>query len=119
MSETLCVGIIGCDTSHCIEFTARLNDAAHPDHVPGARVVVACPSMSPDMPWSRDRAEGFVAELRERHDVRLVSSINELLGECDAVLLCSLDGRCHPSQAHPVLEAGKAVFIDKPVAASL
>lgn len=112
------LGIIGCDTSHCVEFTSRLNDATHPGHTSGARVVVAHPTMSPDMPWSRDRAEGFVRELREKHGVRLVGSINEMLAECDAVLLCSLDGRPHPAQAKPVLEARKPIFVDKPVAAS-
>jgi predicted dehydrogenase len=75
--------------------------------------------MSPDMPWSRDRAEGFVKELKEKHGVSLVNSVEGLLAECDAVLLCSLDGRPHPAQARPVLEAGKPVFVDKPVAASL
>lgn len=113
------IGVIGCDTSHCVEFTARLNDPSHPGHVPGTRVVAAHPTMSADMPWSRDRAEGFVKELRETHGVCIVASIKKLLGECDAVLLCSLDGRPHPSQARPVLEAGKPVFVDKPVAASL
>ncbi len=112
------VGIIGCDTSHCVEFTARLNDEGHPGHVPGARVVAAYPTVSPDMPWSRDRAEGFVRELRELRGVRLAAGISELLAECDAVLLCSLDGRPHPEQARPVLEAGKPVFVDKPVAAT-
>jgi predicted dehydrogenase len=117
--QPLRIGIIGCDTSHCVEFTARLNDEAHPGHTPGARVVAAYPTMSPDMPWSRDRAEGFVRELRETHGVHLAGSIPEMLSDCDAVLLCSLDGRAHPAQARPVLEAGKPVFVDKPVAASL
>jgi len=35
------------------------------------------------------------------------------------VLLESVDGRPHLEQARPVLKAGKPVFIDKPVAASL
>src|SRR5215203_1730697 len=117
-ATSLRIGIIGCDTSHGVEYAARLNDKNHPGQVPGARIVVAHPTMSPDMPWSRDRAEGFVKELREKYGVRLVGSIRELLAECDAVLLCSLDGRPHPAQARPVLEAGKPVFVDKPVAAS-
>lgn len=119
MSAPLRIGIIGCDTSHCVEFTSRLNDPAHSGHVPGARVVVAHPSMSPDMPWSRNRAEGFVRDLHEKYNVRITPSMDELLGACDAVLLCSLDGRLHPAQARPVLEAHKPVFVDKPVAASL
>jgi predicted dehydrogenase len=118
MSEPLRVGIIGCDTSHCVEYAARLNDQSHPDHIPDARIVAAYPTMSPDMPWSRSRAEGFVKELTEKRGVRVVGSIEALLAESDAVLLCSLDGRPHPAQARPVLEARKPVFVDKPVAAS-
>lgn len=113
------IGIIGCDTSHAIEFTARLNDAGHPGHVAGARVVVAHPTVSPDMPWSQTRAAGFVEELQTRHGVEMVGSIEALLERCDAVLLCSLDGRAHPEQVTPVLRAGLPVFLDKPVAGSL
>src|SRR5687767_11694638 len=112
------IGIIGCDTSHSVEYAARLNDEGNPDHIPGARITVAFPTMSPDMPWSRSRADGFVKELQEKRGVRLVESIPALLDQCDAVLLCSLDGRPHPQQARPILEARKPVFIDKPIAAS-
>jgi hypothetical protein len=35
------IGIIGTDTSHAVEFTRILNDAAGEDHVPGAHVVDA------------------------------------------------------------------------------
>jgi predicted dehydrogenase len=37
----------------------------------------------------------------------------------DVVLLESVDGRPHLQQARPVLKAGKRLFIDKPMAASL
>ncbi|MEZ0387052.1 MAG: Gfo/Idh/MocA family protein [Verrucomicrobium sp.] len=113
------IGIIGCDTSHASEFTARLNDAKHSGHVPGARVVAAHPTVSPDMPWSQSRAAGFVEELQTRHAVEMVGSIEALLKRCDAVLLCSLDGRAHSDQVAPVLRAGLPVFLDKPVAGSL
>jgi predicted dehydrogenase len=47
-----------------------------------------------------------------------VGSVDELLAECDAVLLCSLDGRPHREQFR-ACAAGRPVFVDKPVAASL
>jgi predicted dehydrogenase len=50
--------------------------------------------------------------------VRLVRDMDELLAECDAVLLCSLDGRPHLGQFESCA-MGKPVFVDKPVAASL
>lgn len=113
------IGLVGCDTSHATEFAARINDPRHPGHVPGGRVVAALPSTSPDMPWSRDRAAGFVETLKNQHGVELVAGMDRLLSCCEAVLLCSLDGRRHPAQVEPVLEAGLPVFLDKPVAGSL
>ena len=115
--EDLKIGMIGLDTSHSVEFTARLHDRNHPHHVPGGRVVVACPTMSPDMPWSSQRAAGFVNEMASVHGVAMVGSIEEMLPRCDAVLLCSLDGRPHLEQFR-ACAVGKPVFVDKPVAAS-
>lgn len=51
--------------------------------------------------------------------VEITSSIKELLSKVDVVLLETNDGRLHLEQATEVLKAGKRMFIDKPVAASL
>ncbi len=51
--------------------------------------------------------------------VEIVNSIDELLPKVDFILLETNDGRLHLEQALPVLKAGKRMFIDKPVAASL
>ena len=51
--------------------------------------------------------------------VTIVDSIKDLLREVDVVLLETNDGRLHLEQAIPVFKAGKTVFIDKPIAASL
>ena len=51
--------------------------------------------------------------------VEIVDSIDELLKRVDVVLLESVDGRPHLAQARPVIAAGKPLFIDKPMAASL
>lgn len=113
------VGIIGCDTSHATAFTEILNDPAGKDHVPGAKVVAAFKSFSPDMEWSRTRVDGYIAELRERHGVHITGSIAELCSGVDAVIVGSVDGRAHPEQARAVIAAGKPVFVDKPLAATL
>ena len=113
------VGIIGLDTSHVIAFTKILNDPANPDHVPGARVVAAYKGGSPDLPSSRDRVEGYTKQLREEFGVEIVEDIPTLCAKVDAVLLESVDGRRHLEQVKPVFEAGKRVFIDKPLAATL
>jgi predicted dehydrogenase len=116
--KLLKVGIIGLDTSHVVAFTNLINKA---DKGPleNIRVVAAYPGGSPDLDISVNRIEGFTKTLREKHKVEIVDSIPALLEKVDAVLLESVDGRPHLEQVRPVFAAGKPVFIDKPIAASL
>lgn len=116
--EPLRVGIVGLDTSHGEQFTLRLNDASHPAHVPGARVVAAWPGGSPDLPLSAGRVSGFTSALRDR-GVAILSSIAEVCAAVDAVMILSLDGRAHLGQVRQVLATGRPFFLDKPVAATL
>jgi len=51
--------------------------------------------------------------------VEIVQSVEELLTKVDVVLLETNDGRLHLEQALKVIKAGKPMFIDKPIAASL
>ena len=113
------VGIIGTDTSHVPAFTRLLNDPSGPDHVPGAKVVAAYPGGSPDIESSRTRVKKYAAQLRDEWGVEIVDDIPTLCSKVDAVLLESVDGRTHLAQVKAVFEAGKPVFIDKPLAASL
>jgi len=112
------IGIIGLDTSHVVAFTQLLNLADRSDHVPGARVVAAFPQGSRDIESSVSRVSGYTEQLRG-FGVEIVPSIADLVGRVDAVLLESNDGRVHLEQAAPVLAAGKRLFVDKPMAASL
>ena len=82
-------------------------------------MVAAFKGGSPDLPISADRVEGFAKTIHDKYGVELVGSIEELLRKVDVVLLESVDGRPHLAQATPVLKAGKRLFIDKPLAASL
>ena len=49
----------------------------------------------------------------------MYDTIEAMLPHVDAVMVESVDGRPHLAQAKPVIEAGKRVFIDKPMCASL
>ena len=118
MTEELCVGIIGFDTSHVPAFTKSLNDTTDPFHIPGAKVKYGFPSFSPDIESSYGRVEGFRQELVEKWGVTLVDSVEELIEKVDAVLLESVDGRRHLAEATPVIKARKPLFIDKPLAAN-
>jgi predicted dehydrogenase len=112
------VGIIGLDTSHAIAFTKALNDPAPAPVFDGYKVVAAYPRGSIDIKSSADRIPGYIDEVR-KSGVEIVNSIEELLQKVDVVLLETNDGRLHLEQALKVFRAGKRVFIDKPVAASL
>lgn len=117
-AEPLRVGVIGLDTSHSIAFTKMLNVADAADHVPGARVVVASPRGSADIPSSVSRVPEYTEAIKGL-GVEIVDSVEALVPRVDAVLLESNDGRVHLEQALPVLKAGKRLFIDKPIAGSL
>lgn len=112
------VGIIGLDTSHSVAFTQTLNNPAAGPEYGGYKVVVAYPRGSNDIESSVKRIPGYTEDVKKL-GVEIVSSIEELLGKSDVVLLETNDGRLHLEQALLVLKAGKPVFIDKPVAASL
>ncbi|MCB1128562.1 MAG: Gfo/Idh/MocA family oxidoreductase, partial [Verrucomicrobiae bacterium] len=118
-ADDLRIGLIGLDTSHVIAFTKVLNDPAQKDHVPGARVVAAFKGGSPDVESSRTRVDDYTHQLQADHGVTLCDSIEALCTNVDAVMLESVDGRPHLWQAIPVIEAGKPLFIDKPMAGSL
>ena len=119
LAEGTRVGIIGLDTSHCIAFTKALNDPNAGPEFAGYKVVAAYPtSGSSDLPSSINRLESFTEQVKQQ-GVEIVSSIEELLKKVDVVLLETVDGRKHLEQALPVIKAGKRMFIDKPVAASL
>ena len=112
------VGIIGLDTSHSMAFTRLLNDPDVAADLAGYRVVAAYPHGSANIESSVSRIPGYTEEIKQL-GVEVVDSITELLALVDVVLLETNDGRPHYEQALQVVEAGKPVFIDKPVAASL
>jgi len=118
-AEPLRLGLIGLDTSHVTAFTALLNDPSHKNHVAGAKVVAAFKGGSPDIESSWSRVDKYTQELQERYGVTIYETIEEMCQHVDAVLLESVDGRPHLAQAKPVIQAGKPLFIDKPMAGSL
>jgi predicted dehydrogenase len=81
-------------------------------------VVAAYPHGSPDIESSVSRIPGYTGEVQEL-GVEIVDSIEDLLERVDVVLLETNDGRPHLEQALQVIQAGKPLFIDKPIAGSL
>lgn len=117
-ARELKAGIIGLDTSHAPAFARLLNDPQAPPELAGCRVVAAYPQGSPDIESSVSRVPKYTEDLRGL-GVEIVPSIEALLERVDVVFLETNDGRPHLEQALPVMKAGKPLFIDKPIAASL
>jgi virulence factor len=111
------VGLVGCDTSHAVAFTERLNHLGIDERlwVEGARVVAAVPGTSLVSP---ERIPGFVEQLRG-WGVAILERPAELIGQVDAVMLTTADGNVHRELVRPFLEAGLPLFVDKPFACSL
>lgn len=112
------VGIIGLDTSHSLAFTKTLNGEKAGNEYFSYKVVAAYPKGSLTIQSSVDRIEGYTQQMKDL-GIEIVGSVEELITKVDVVLLETNDARRHLEQALPVLKAGKRMFIDKPMAASL
>lgn len=111
------LGLLDFDTSHCVEFTKRLNhfDKDQEQWVEGAKVVIGCPGESKISP---ERIPGFTEQMKKM-EVPLVDKPADMIGKVDAMLIESVDGSVHYERARPFLEAGIPCFIDKPFACSV
>ncbi|MCS7304081.1 MAG: Gfo/Idh/MocA family oxidoreductase [Thermoguttaceae bacterium] len=116
--KLLRAGMIGLTTSHVIAFTNLINDPKATGPLAQVEVVAGFPGGIQDNPASWDRRPKYTEELRKR-GIRIYESIPEMLRDVDVVLLEEVDGRPHLEWARPVIEAGKPLFIDKPLAANL
>jgi len=112
------VGVIGLDTSHAIAFAKILNVEKGDPAFEGFKVTAAYTYGSLDIPSSTNRYPAYTKQMKEM-GVEIVGSIADLLKQTDVILLETNDGRRHLEQALEVFKAGKRVFIDKPIAASL
>jgi predicted dehydrogenase len=117
-SDPIRIGIIGLDTSHAPAFAKIFNAASAPPEFQGFKVVSAYPHGSADIESSVSRIPKYIEEVKG-YGVEIADSIPRLLEKVDVVLLETNDGRPRREQALQVIKAGKPMFIDKPVAASL
>ena len=112
------IGMVGLDTGHSVSFTELLNDDSAGDKYGGYKVVAAYPKGTDLIETWKNKIPQFTEEIRKK-GVEIVNSVEQLLEKVDVVLITSIDGNKHLEQALPVLKAGKPLFIDKPLAASL
>ncbi len=110
------LGILDFDTSHCVEFTRRLNHVGKDQEqfVDGAKIVIGCAGESKLSP---ERVEGFTKQMKD-FGVPLVDRPADMIGKVDGMLIEAVDGTVHYERAKPFLEAGVPCFIDKPYTCS-
>jgi len=111
------VGVLGLDNYQAVAYTQLFNSPKTSPELSGLRVVAAYAS-----PASEDIEESKISLPKWKtqivgYGVKLVDSVEELLKECDVVMIMSLDGRKHREQAAAVLKAGKRLYIGRPMAA--
>jgi len=116
-AQPLRAGIVGLD-AHALPWTKILNNPQAEGELADMVVVAGYPGGSPDIPQSMQILERSVEPIRAA-GVEIVDSIDALLAKVDVVLVLSIDGRTHLEQARRVIAAGKPLFVDKPMAASV
>jgi len=116
--QAIRVGIIGFSV-HSADFTKILNAKTAGNEFGGCSVVaIHHPEGNKDVEFSAERLADF-RKVAVDHGVELVGSIKAVLERVDAVMVLTNDGRPHLEQLIPVFEAGKPVYVDKPLAADL
>jgi hypothetical protein len=111
------LGILDFDTSHCVEFTKRLNHQAIAEEqwVQGARVVIGYPGTSRIAP---QLVPTYRKEM-ERLGISMAARPEDMIGKVDGMLIESQEGGVHYQRARPFLEAGIPCFVDKPLSCSV
>ena len=105
------LGIVAVESSHVDQFCRILNLPDGERHLEGARIVALCP---------QDNAPERVDELCADFGIdAVVESPDEMIPLVDAAMMLGRDGAKHCGQTLPVLQAGKACFVDKPFAHSM
>lgn len=113
------IGVYGLDNYQAVAYAHLLNDPKATGDLLGVRVVAAFP----DTP-SADIAESVANQPKwesqiQKFGVELVPTVDEMLKRVDGVMIMSVDGRKHLAQATKVLQAGKRLYIGRPLAHSL
>lgn len=112
------VGIVGLSV-HSAAYTEIINSGAAGPEFSGCRVIaIFHPKGNPDVEFSEQQLQSYTDTIKGQ-GVKFVNSIKKLVTNVDAVMLLTNDGRPHLKELIPILKAGKPVYVDKPLAATL
>lgn len=124
------IGALGFDNFQGIAYAQLFNGPKAEGPLAGVKLTAVYPVECPEYPESAALTQRWLdscakwgnpdsKSTKDYHPVAVVGSVEELLSQVDAVMICSLDGNLHLKQAETVLKAGKRLFITRPLAASL
>src|SRR4051812_32668314 len=104
--KTLRIGLVDLDTSHPGTFVPILRDMGHE--------VTAVYDGGTIYP------EGYAEKFAGEHNIpNVCHSLADMIDLVDLAIIHSCDWDIHIERARPFVEAGKAVFIDKPMAGNV
>jgi len=113
------IGILGLDNYQSVAFTQLFHDPKATGDLAGIKVTAAFPGEpSADIGESVENLPKWVQAMKD-FQVPLVDSVDQVLSQCDAVLVMPVDGRRHRKLAEAAIRAGKRTYIGRPMAASL
>lgn len=118
-AEPVRVGILGFDSYQSVAFTQLWHNPPkdNPD-ITGLRVVAAWRGGSPDIEKTQSDIERWEPRLKAL-GVSIEDRIPDVLNQCDAVIIMTVDGRAHRELARQALQTRKPTYIGRPMAASL
>ena len=112
------IGIFGPESNHSVNFTKLINDPQGKGVFARYQVVAAFPKDQPGVESKPGTIPGWDAQMQAM-GVELLDSMDDVLRKVDFVMVMTNDGHPHLAHATAAIEAGKPVYVDKPVAAKL
>jgi len=112
------IGVIGIHSGHGVAFTKIINDPAGQGLVAQFEVVMGYPNRHPGAEIKAGYVRDFDKQVQQA-GVKLVDSLSTLIEAVDFVMVMDNEGQPHLRHALPAMQAGKPIYVDKPVAPSL
>jgi hypothetical protein len=115
MNKDIKVAIIGLDTSHSVEFTKRIQspDCPKEQKVSGMRVIKCMKFVTP---FQDEQGIAKRQKQLEEWGVKVYSKFEEVVSDCDAIMIEINDPSLHLEYFKKCAGLGKPLFLDKPLA---